>query len=540
MRTLFKNKLLIILVLAIFLRLFLLSRVPPSLNWDEVSMGYTAYSVAETARDEWGDLMPIFFRSYGEWKSAVYIYLLVPFVKIFGLNAWVVRFPSALAGIISVYLVYLLGRKLYSERIGLWSALFMAITPWSFVLSRPAFEANVSLTLMLAGIYLFIRSLQSNNYFLIAGSAIALGLAPHTYNSAKVIIPFLVLYLVWVTKFYKNLKKTFVLFGILFIFALPILTNFISGKSQFRYTQVGITTDLEALDTFVSSRVSVPGPTLIGKLIFNKYSYTLYGSINNWFAYLDPSFLIINGGEHNQHHVPYHGVLYLSEFILILVGISSLIKRRSTKHSPLYLPLIIIAVGIIPAALTRGNGHVLRTILTIPGWAILAGLGMDYLQQTKTSFRNYVSWLLIIETTLFIFAYFIWYPKAYSRDWQYGYKEMVQYVSEHESEYDHIVITKWYGEPQLFFAYYNKWDPVWFQQENKQNLRYESEGRPWLDQLPEYGIGKYTFKYINWQEDQNLTNTLVVGKPDDFYSDTKVLKQVNLLDGSPAFLIVAR
>lgn len=176
MKNLFKNKLFLILALAAFLRLFLLSRVPISLNWDEISMGYTAYSVAQTGKDEWGETLPIFFRSYGEWKSAVYIYLLVPLVKFLGMNAWAVRLPSAFAGIISVYLVYLIGRRLYSEKVGLWSAFFMAVMPWSFVLSRPAFEANVSLTLILVGIHFFL----SKNLLL---SAVFFGLAPHTYNS---------------------------------------------------------------------------------------------------------------------------------------------------------------------------------------------------------------------------------------------------------------------------------------------------------------------------------------------------------------------
>ena len=91
-----------IVILAAVLRLSFLGSVPLSLNWDEVSMGYTAYSLGLTGRDEWGEPLPIFFRSYGEWKSAVYIYLLVPLIKIFGMSAWVVRLPSALMGILAV------------------------------------------------------------------------------------------------------------------------------------------------------------------------------------------------------------------------------------------------------------------------------------------------------------------------------------------------------------------------------------------------------------------------------------------------------
>ena len=211
-----------IIILATVLRLFWLDKVPPSLNWDEVSMGYTAYSVSQTGRDEWGEKLPLLFRSYGEWKSAVYIYVLVPFIKVFGLNAWAVRLPSAIAGILAVYLTYLIGRRLYSDKVGLWAAFFLAVSPWHVLLSRPAFEANVSLTLILAGLYYFLRS--STNYDLRSTilSALFFGLAPHTYNSAKVVVPFLAIYLIWQSKLYKNLKYLLVFLGMLSLFALPL------------------------------------------------------------------------------------------------------------------------------------------------------------------------------------------------------------------------------------------------------------------------------------------------------------------------------
>ena len=93
-----------IIVLAIVLRLFLLTSVPPSLNWDEVSRLYRLL-ILQTGKDEWGR-NSTFFRSYGEWKSAVYIYLLLPFIK-YWVSTLCRCLPSVLAGIISVYLMYL-------------------------------------------------------------------------------------------------------------------------------------------------------------------------------------------------------------------------------------------------------------------------------------------------------------------------------------------------------------------------------------------------------------------------------------------------
>lgn len=523
------HKLLFILILASLLRFSFLSSVPASLNWDEVSMGYTAYSVSTTGRDEWGEKLPLLFRSYGEWKSAVYIYLLVPFIKVLGLNAWAVRLPSAIAGVVAVYLTYLIGRKLYSEKVGLWASLLLAISPWHLLLSRPAFEANVSLTLILAGLNFFL----SGNF---AWSAVFLGLAPHTYNSAKVVVPFLAIYLIWQSKLYKNLRHLMIFLGILAVFALPLAMDLFSGRAQFRYSQVGVSTDSFGLNQFVDLRNNESIPKVLGKLAFNKYTYSVHTALSNGLSYFNPSFLLVEAGSHTQHHLPYFGVLYLAEFIFILFGIMYL--NSSSKNSLRYLPFVLIALGILPAALTRDLGHVLRSILTLPGWQLLAAIGVVRLSQASPKYFKVLLGLLLLQAVIFISLYFYWYPKSYARDWQYGLKEAASYVREHESEYDHIVVSKWFGETQLFLAFYNEWDPTWYMNENKQNLRYETEGKLWLDQLEEYSLGKYTFKYIKYGEPVK-GKTLYVGKFDDFYENPKTLKTIYYPDGSVAVHITS-
>ncbi|MFZ2199763.1 MAG: glycosyltransferase family 39 protein [Microgenomates group bacterium] len=514
-----------IIALAIILRLFLLGSVPASLNWDEVSQGYSAYSIARAGADEWGNKLPIFFRSYGEWKSAVYIYLLVPLVKIFGLSATVVRLPSALAGVISVYLIYLICKKLYSHQVGIWAAFLMAVTPWSFFLSRPGFEANLALTLVLGGLYLFL----TQKYLF---SALLFGLAPHTYNSAKVVVPLLVIYLVWSTKLYKNLKSMLMIFVTLAIFAFPLLLNLFSGESQARYNQVSILSDGKALENFYALRK--PLPPIAAKVVINKVTYFTYKFVDNTLSYFSPGFLAWHGGSHSQQSLPYHGVLYASELALVIIGVFALFAAKS-KNS---LPFVLIALGIIPAAMTRDPEHVLRSTLAIPGFIILAALGYDYLSKIQFKYLKLGVAILILEILIYLVSYFTWYAPSYARDWQYGYPAVSSYLKNHEGEYDHVVVTKWFGEPQLFLAFYGKWDPVWYQAENKNNLKYETTGKMWLDQLESYSLGKYTFKYISWADESRDKKTLYIGKFDDFPGATP-LEAVYYPDGTVAFLIVA-
>lgn len=538
MRKLRQHALAIILVIAAVLRLYGLGNLPIALNWDEVSMGYSAYSLAETGKDEWGAAWPLFFRSYGEWKSAAYIYLIVPFVKFMGLNAWAVRLPSALAGILAVYGMYLLGKEIYSRRVGLWAALLMAVTPWHLVVSRPAFEANLALTFYIFGLYGLLRALRTQSWWSLLLAGFGFGLAPHTYNSAKVVVPLLGSVLVATAARRLGLRRLLVLALIWGVCALPILANLQNGVSQKRLTQVGLTTELDKLNAFTGYRATIPGAPIFGKLIFNRVTYTAYHLVDNLASYFDPAYLTINGGPHNQYRVPFHGILYVTAYLLALAGLGSLMTSERLTRLKQWLPLLLIVLGLIPAALTKGDHHVLRSLLALPGWLLLASVGAVSLDGRASWLRRGVIVALVFECTLFLSMYFGWYRVATATDWQYGYKEAIAYVTAHQADYDHIVMTKWYGEPHLFVAFYTAWDPLDFQRENAPLLRYEAEGRAWLDQLEPYQVGNWEFKYLNWVAEAKTPRTLYIGKPDDFWPDSHVVETIRDPSGKPIFLLV--
>src|SRR5258706_13371060 len=116
------KKILIILAimgLGSFLRLYNLSNSPSGLNADEAALGYNAYSLIQTGRDEHGHPWPINFESFGDFKPALYGYILIPFVKTLGLTPLAVRLPSALAGIFSLLIIYLFVKEIFPEEVAL-------------------------------------------------------------------------------------------------------------------------------------------------------------------------------------------------------------------------------------------------------------------------------------------------------------------------------------------------------------------------------------------------------------------------------------
>src|SRR3989338_6107023 len=190
------EKILFLLILVLFLvtRLYKISEIPSSVYWDEASIGYNAYAISQTGRDEWGEFLPIHFRAFGEFKLPVYIYSVVPSVMLFGLNEFSVRFPSVLYSLGVVLLSYLLAKRLFnSEAVGLLSSFFMAASPWFFIFSRTGYEATAGLMFYLLGIYLFF--FISKNPWYVFFSILSFILSAYSYNSFRIIIPLTILIL---------------------------------------------------------------------------------------------------------------------------------------------------------------------------------------------------------------------------------------------------------------------------------------------------------------------------------------------------------
>ena len=147
-----------IVIIAVVLRLWQLDSVPPSLDWDEASWGYNAYSLLRTGKDEYGKFLPVVTRSLNDYKPALYAYLDVPSIALFGLNDFAVRLPNAIFGILTVLTTYFLVKELFKRRdLALLSSFLLAISPWSIQFSRFAHEGMVGLEFNLLMILFLLK-----------------------------------------------------------------------------------------------------------------------------------------------------------------------------------------------------------------------------------------------------------------------------------------------------------------------------------------------------------------------------------------------
>lgn len=474
--------LILIIALAAFLRFYQLGQNPPELYADEVSSGYNAYSILKTAKDEYGNLLPITFRAFGDYNPALSVYTLVPGIAVFGLNPFAVRFPSALMGTLTVLITYFLTKKLtppsfprkresknwipdqslHSTRLSvgndilpLLSAFLLAISPWHLQFTRFSHEANFMVFFTVLGITLFLFS--KNNFKMLTFSALSLALAINTYHAAKIWVPLLLVTLVilyWKQLIRWKLKLLLPLL-ILIISAIPIVTSL--ERSTIRARFVGIFDKQEPLKLFISGYLS----------------------------HFSPNFLFVTPDNNGRHAVGGMGHLYIFELPLILAGIIFLIRNK-IPHKSLIISWFLLAP--IPAALSTPTPHALRSITFLPTWSILAAIGLVAIILARTSLRMKLALLAcllvvaIYNIATYFHLYYKHYPKLKAADWNGGTKEMVEFMGPIKDKYEVIALTNYYGHPYIFVLFYTKYDPATYhpQSEDKNKFdKFEFFGASW-------------------------------------------------------------
>lgn len=523
-----------IFTLAFLLRLIMVTNVPPSINWDEASLGYNAYSILQTGKDEWGRVMPVTFEAFGDFKLPGYIYTLVPFISILGLNEFSVRLPSILFGSLSVIFLYLFVLELTKDK--KWSYLtsfLLAISPWHFFLSRAALEANLALSFFIIGFYLLIRGLNKN-VFLIPASLV-LGLSIFTYNSARIFIPlFLFVFLILYRKKIRINAPT--LFSAV-VFGLFLVAGFyfaLFQDSSARYFWVRIL-DEGAINFLEQSRNNSTFNPILTNLIYNKYTYFSFNFILNYLKHLSIQFLAISGGSNYQFSLQGMGLIYLIELPFLIFGFYKLLKQ---KIGWIFLTWFLLAP--IPSALTREAPHALRSIFMLGSIQIMTGFGLIkfFALLNKKLLRNFsfalIGLLILINAASYFKNYFYDYPIKYSGAWQYGYKQAIQYVLDNSENYPAVYFTKRYGEPHIFYLFFSRYDPKMYQG-NPTLVRYEKSNWRWVDRLDK-------ISFINdWEMGEFLkdkSNALVITTPGNYPESAQKIETIYFLDGSEAFEIV--
>lgn len=521
----FQKKIIFILIflISVLLRLWNLDKFPPSLNWDEISHAYNAYSLALTGKDQWGIKWPVFnFRAYGDYPTALNMYLTLPSVKIFGLNPWTTRLPSAIAGILLVPLTFFLTYKLFKNYSLALIAMFLtAVSPWTIFTSRAVFQSTVAQVLLLAGITLIL-------YRRLTLGLIFWALSAYAYHNTRIIAFPLLISFLFIFKYQPKIKITSLI--IFLIIIIPCLINLLSPESRARSQWVSLINP-GAINLINQQRSQFHGSPVIARIIYNKATYFLPRFVKNYLDFFNPYLLFFKGSANFQFNIPNTGLIFAVFLPFFYLGLLSLFKNYQYKSSKFIFAWYFI--GLLPAAITGGDFPIIRAMTILPLPQILIALGLTYI---SSRLQYIVIFLSLLELFQYFQLYTDFYPKNYSQSWQYGYRQTIDFIKLYYPIYSQIVFTKKYGEPHEYLLFYWPWNPRSYQ--NDPNLKWDYHaGWYWVDSFDK-------FKFVNdWEmttQTKNLHNTLVVSSHLNYTPENaKLLQIITFLDGSPAFDIVA-
>jgi 4-amino-4-deoxy-L-arabinose transferase-like glycosyltransferase len=518
--------LLFILILAFVLRVYKLTSVPPSLNWDEVAAGYNAYTIAHWGKDEWGEKFPLVFTSFRDDKHPVHIYLTSAFVRIFGPSDFTARFPSALVGVLAVLVMFYLGKNLFDNQwVGYFSALFLAVSPYHIHYSRGLWEVNFALFFFLLGFLFFVLGVKKHPRLFYA-SYFSFGLSLISYHSAKVVVPPMVL-LLTILYFAKSRKSKHFLLGFLLFTGfvlLVVLNKRLLGLA--RVEQTG----------FSKEKIQ---NTVLYRKTGNDYLGLTEVTFDNYKGYFNPQYLFVKGDQNPRGSVKAIGQLYKIDAILILIGLLALVLHPS--KASLLLPAWIL-LAPVPAALSSNTANATRGMFMMGSFQLLSALGAATLvglvkkEKLKLGLTLTILVLISFETFNYLKYYFTQYSKNEAIEWQYGMKQIVEYVNEHP-EYKKVYMDSIRQQPYIFFLFYSKQALPEF----LETVKYEQTKAKSYNTV--FSYGRYQFGGWDWIESYPTYGNLYILEPYKYsglkhIQDFEVVKLIKYPDGSEAFYLV--
>lgn len=534
-----------IVILAIFLRFYQLGNVPIELNRDEASLGYTAYSLLKTGKEEHGISWPINIESFGDWKLPAYVYTLIPFIKVFGLKAWVIKLPSALAGvgivILSVVITWLLtnGWKDENKRITLSTlvAFMITISPWNIHMSHMAYEANLGMLFLMSGVVLLLTALQNTTkrIFLIP-SAFFFGLTFFSYHSYQVFMPLLVLSFLFIywkeakSIFETEKKISFTSLAIGALFTITLITTSLSANQ----------TKLSGLSIFDKSSYSIVMKenrgyfenrnSILAKIHSNSFYFIFNQAQRNIADIFSSKFLFFEGGSHGSHDIPGTGKMHPIAFVFLMIAGYKFLTIWQEKKLEQWHKVIItwLLVAIVAPFITFEAAHTIRFSPALFSLEFLSAYGLFILLeksftklQSKSSKRDVLKYKIVTGLTIFILLYsFIYFFATYfyvtpkrdidKQNWQI--KRLVELVNDKGNKYDLISMpgTKW--SPYIYFLLFNQTDPNTL----SKDLEFYAPDHEGFRHVKR--LGKIHFNLIDWN-DQSGKSVLYVIKSKEVPGD---------------------
>ena len=441
----------LIVILGFFLRFIDVSNNPPGLYIDEASIGYNAYTILTTGKDEYEVPHPLWFKSFGDYKLPAYIYSVAGTMSILGKTELAIRIPSILSGTLTIAVFYLFLSKLLSlekdkalqkklRYLPLLATFLLAISSWHIQFSRGGFEITMGTFFYLLGCYFYVFFKQNRSRKTIIASLFFFVLAVYTYHTFRVLSPLALLFIAYDQKMFKNRKLIpYLAFSLLLL--LPVIFFSLSANGSERFNATSAFPELEVKDT-------------MQKFIIYPIDY-----LRNYLSFFSFDFLFSFGDGIGRHQIPNFGELYRWQLPFFLGGIFILLRQKKSliKNATFLLFLSTPLAGAVAVP----SPHALRSLPLVFPSIMLIAVGILFFVQhfQKYKYKLIVSLgiclIAFYEFFLYLHFYYIHYPLVNQLDWGSSYKQLVLTTGQMKKNYNHIIIDENLAQAPAYFNFYD-------------------------------------------------------------------------------------
>ncbi len=494
-----------IVLVAAVLRLIYFGQSPPGLNQDEAVNAWTAWSLLKTGTDQYGVSLPIFYyRGLGGNGDTLYLYLLLPFQAIGGLNVTTTRLPVTVGGILAIPLIYFVGARLFNRKVGLLAAALLAFDPWHLQLTRWGHEASLCpffgllcLAMMLWANFPLVDNLTGPPKPLRAGLAgAAAGIVCYGYFAIRIFVPVFLFAVVMATipawrRFVKTRK------GLLSAAAFVLAFGLIFGPMVWQY--IFHPEGIARHNTFVLTEWSGAGWPVI-----------LKNAVMRYIDHFGLGFLFINGDPRSFQSPPNMGMFYWYVLPLMLAGLVFAMLRFRKSLSVRFLLVFVLVYPVSDSLAPHYGLHSLRSSPGLCAIVLLGAFGAAATARWLYEKNHALTWGIV---TIFIIAaaflnvrYLRYFYGGYNRD-PYIYMtfhtdllEACEWFRSRCDDYDAVFCTtynfnmpyvitlvalnydphRWFSEPREFFSS-KEWD--YYTHYGKMYFMYNDSFQPVLDAL---------------------------------------------------------
>jgi hypothetical protein len=159
----------------------------------------------------------------GGWNGPLYFLMLRGWLGLSGSSEFALRFLSLAFGVISIALIFVLGKRLFNRAIGLIAAILLAFSAYQVWYSQEAKMYTLITMLSLAAIYFLRRGIEDGQRKFWIGVIVCTSLAMYAHILAALLIPVeVVLFLVWWRSSKTHLRAGLITFALLTVPYIPL------------------------------------------------------------------------------------------------------------------------------------------------------------------------------------------------------------------------------------------------------------------------------------------------------------------------------